>query len=81
MKPLEEKKDIYVQEVKRALKESTPLRDPYPDYIKLNHRIENIWVNAQESGINEGVFLEILQKAIPSHLKKIHFYKFFRKAA
>lgn len=81
MKLLIEEKNLYIQEVKNALKEATPLRDPNPDYIVLNNKINNIWQNAREAGINEGVFLDILQKAIPKHLKKVHFYKFFRKAA
>lgn len=81
MKPLKDEKNIFIQEVKNALRESTPLRNPNPDYILLNQKIENIWVNAQESGINEGVFLDILQEAIPKHVKKVRFYKFFRKAA
>ncbi|MFI5390157.1 MAG: hypothetical protein ACHQYQ_02255 [Bacteriovoracales bacterium] len=81
MKPMVEEKNIYIQEVKRALRDSTPLRETLPDYIILNHRIEDIWENARTSGINEGVFLDILQEAIPTHVKKIRFYKFFRKAA
>jgi hypothetical protein len=81
VKALVEEKNIYIQEVKKALRESTPLRDTLPDYIILNHKIETIWADARESGINEGVFLDILHEAIPTHVKKIRFYKFFRKAA
>jgi len=81
MKAFIEEKKIYIQEVKNALKESTPIRDTGPDYILLNNKIENIWQEAKDSGINEGVFLDILQEAIPKHVKKVRFYKFFRKAA
>lgn len=78
MKPQD--KSLFIQEVKRALRDSTPLREAFPDYVILNHKIESIWVTAKRSGINEGIFLDILKEAIPSHVKKIHFYKFFRKA-
>ena len=81
MKLLIEEKNIYIQEVKKALKESTPIRDTVPDYILLNNKIDDIWDQARDSGINEGVFLDILHDAIPKHAKKIRFYKFFRKAA
>jgi len=81
MKLLIEEKAIYIQEVKKALKESTPMRGTVPDFILLNDKIDNIWVEASEAGINEGVFLDILHEAIPKHAKKVRFYKFFRKAA
>jgi hypothetical protein len=81
MKLLIEEKNIYIQEVKKALKESIPIRDTVPDYIMLNNKIDNIWDQARDSGINEGVFLDILHEAIPKHAKKVRFYKFFRKAA
>jgi len=81
MKLLMEEKSIYIQEVKKALKESIPIRDTVPDYIVLNNKIDDIWDQARDSGINEGVFLDILHEAIPKHAKKIRFYKFFRKAA
>lgn len=81
MKLLMEEKNIYIQEVKKALKESIPIRDTVPDYIVLNNKIDNIWDQARDSGINEGVFLDILHEAIPKHAKKVRFYKFFRKAA
>jgi hypothetical protein len=81
MKLLMEEKSIYIQEVKKALKESIPIRDTVPDYIVLNNKIDDIWDQARDSGINEGVFLDILHEAIPKHAKKVRFYKFFRKAA
>jgi hypothetical protein len=81
MKLLIEEKNIYIQEVKKALKESISIRDTVPDYIMLNNKIDNIWDQARDSGINEGVFLDILHEAIPKHAKKVRFYKFFRKAA
>lgn len=81
MKLLIEERAIYIQEVKKALQESTPMRGTVPDFIMLNDKIDNIWVEASQAGINEGVFLDILHEAIPKHAKKVRFYKFFRKAA
>ena len=81
MKPIIEEKNVYIQEIKNALKESTPLREVNPDYVSLNHKIEDIWLDARESGINEAIFLDILKEAIPNHIKKVRFYKFFRRAA
>ncbi len=81
MRLLIEEKGVYIQEVKKALKDSTPMRGTVPDFIMLNDKIDDIWENAREAGINEGVFLDILHEAIPKHAKKVRFYKFFRKAA
>ena len=40
-----------------------------PDsYIVLNNKIDDIWDQARDSGINEGVFLDILHEKFPKLL-------------
>ncbi|TDJ08843.1 MAG: hypothetical protein E2O68_01420 [Deltaproteobacteria bacterium] len=51
------------------------------DFDKLNHKIDAIWEEAREEGLNESHFLYILEYAIPENISMINFYSSMNKAA
>jgi hypothetical protein len=60
------------EEISKALANSTT--NDGVDFEKLNHKIDAIWEEAREEGLNESHFLYILEYTIPENISMINFY-------
>jgi hypothetical protein len=67
------------EEISKALANSTT--NDGVDFEKLNHKIDAIWEEAREEGLNESHFLYILEYTIPENISMINFYNSMNIAA
>ena len=70
---------LVADEINKAVAECT-LEDGV-DFENLNHKIDAIWENAREEGLNEAHFLYILEYIFPENIFEINFYNSMNKAA
>ena len=67
------------EEISVALADSTT--EEGVDFEKLNFKVDAIWEEAREEGLNESHFLYILEYTIPENISMINFYNSMNIAA